>query len=223
MGMLDLLKGRKPAPAGRKRSPAGTGSAAGPASTQFQASSQVTLQGSGSSVHATRKDVLKLVLRECLSRNGIPQQWLTADLLRTTNTRREHGIHVRFLVRHWEPRLLVHGVALEREFADRLLMLDPQARDWLMGFSWQFAMEDSSACPPLPHPGAWTAPSPQAEGPLAAPETRPGDIIAGPVVIPQPVDDVRADLERLLALRDEDLKRHGGGADQFAPTRPATL
>ena len=66
--------------------------------------------------------------------------------------------------------------------------------------------------------------------PVAAPEPKPalppqqsGDVIAGPVVIPQPQDDVRGDLERLLALRDEDLRRHDGRRDSYAPTRPATL
>lgn len=217
MGMLDLLRGKKPAAAPGQPRPAKNPA---PPSTEF-GPSQLS-QHSPASVHSVRKDLLRLVLRETLNRNGIPQDWVSADMLRTTNSRREQGIHVRFLVRHWDPRLLVHGVALEQDFTDRLLLLDPQARSWLMGFSWQFAMADSAGCPPLPHPGAWTASSGANAAP-ASPETRPGDIIAGPVVIPQPAEDVRGDLERLLALRDEDLKRHGQGGDNFAPTRPASL
>ncbi len=42
-------------------------------------------------------------------------------------------------------------------------------------------------------------------------------------MIPRPAEDVRADLERLLAARDEDMKRHSQGGDNFAATRPATL
>ncbi|HZY16600.1 MAG TPA: hypothetical protein VFE74_08215 [Ramlibacter sp.] len=214
MGIFALLRGKKPASRAKPHSKA-------PASTEF-AASQLSVQGVVVSTHSIRKDLLKLVLRETLMRAGIPQAWLTADLLRTTSSRREQGIHVRFLVRHWEPRLMLHGVALEREFLQRIVMLDPLSVDWLMGFSWQFAMEDTSACPPLPHPGSWTAvPSVPHSAPV--PETRPGDIIAGPVLIPQPVDEVKADLERLLALRDEDMKRHGLSGDPFAPTRPATL
>lgn len=223
MGMLDLLLGRKAAPAARTRhsKPAPT--------TQFD--SQHT-QAGGSS-QSVRKDLLKLAMRDTLTRNGIPPTWLAVDLLRTTSAKKEAGLHVRFLVRHWEPRLLQHGVALEKEFTHRLLLLDPQARGWLMGFSWQFALDDTSACPGLPHPKSWTAPPPpSAAAPLA---TTPApiasaDVIEGPAPIevraPEEArapDEVRADLERLLALRDEDLQRHGAREHAYAPTRPATL
>ena len=57
------------------------------------------------SMNSTRKDVLRLVLREMLTRNGIPQTWIAADMLRTTSSKRLEGLHVRFLVRHWQPRL----------------------------------------------------------------------------------------------------------------------
>jgi hypothetical protein len=123
----------------------------------------------------------------------------------------------------------MHAVAFEAEFTDRLQLLDPQAGTWLMGFSWQFTMEDRSACPALPHPATWTAPPPpSAPAPLGAAGVEPssyGDVIAGPTALeePRPLDDVRADLERLLALRDEDLRKHGAAERAYAATRPATL
>ena len=214
MGMLDLLLGRKKEVPAKPRN-----SRTSPNTTQFVASQLPP--GSGSP-HAVRKDVLKLVLRELLTRNGIPQTWITAEMLRTTSPRREQGLHVRFLIRRWDPRLMLHGPAFEGEFLQRLLMLDPLAADWLMGFSWQFALEDTAACPPMPHPGSWTAPpAPQREA--CAPLTKPGDIIEGPVVIPRGANGVRADLEQLLALRDEDIRRHAKGGANFAATRPATI
>lgn len=214
MGMFDLLRGKKAETTARPRN-----SRPPPASTQFEAS-----QMSPGSTNSVRKDLLKLALRDMLMRNGIPQAWVSADMLRTSSPRREPGLHVRFLVRRWEPRLMLHGPALEQEFTNRLLMLDPQAADWLMGFSWQFALDDASACPPLPHPGAWTAPQATAGQPQAeARVTKPGDIIEGPVVIPRSPDSVRAELEQMLSVRDEDHKRQTQGGDTFAPTRPATL
>ena len=212
MGLLHLLLGKKPA---ARKAPAKAASS----KSQFASS---TL-GPAGSPHSVRKDLLRLVLREMLQRNGIPSAWLSADLLRTTTARREEGIHVRFLVRTWEPRLMLHGVAFEKEYLQRLLLLDPLAVNWLMGFSWQFVLPDTAVCPPMPHAGSWTAPPAPPAAPAARPPQESGDVIAGPVVIPQPQDDVRGDLERLLALRDADLNRHGGHRDNYAPTRPATL
>ncbi|HEX2545682.1 MAG TPA: hypothetical protein VHL79_12425 [Ramlibacter sp.] len=213
MGMFDKLLGKK------AEGPARPRAGAGPNSTQFDASQQMS-SGAGQA-QALRKDLLRLVLREMLTRNGIPQEWLAADMLRTSSpAAKEHGLHVRFLVKRWEPRLMLHGPALEQEFAQRLTVLDPAAEKWLMGFSWQFAMEQRGACPPLPHPGSWTAPAESEAAPLS-PATRPGDIIEGPAMTPRPLDEVRADLESLLALRDQDMKRHAG--DAYAATRPASL
>lgn len=212
MGMLNFLTGKKEPPGTPRHS------RTGPNSVQFAASQMASDLGS---VHSLRKDLLKLVLREMLVRNGIPQPWLSADMLRTTSPKRQQGIHVRFLVRTWEPRLLLHGPALERDFQQRLLLLDPASGDWLMGFSWQFALSDLAECPALPHPGSWTAPPARPAEPQPR-ETKPGDIIEGPVVLARSAEDVRADLEKLLAVRDDDLRRNTQATD-FAPTRPAVF
>lgn len=196
-----------------------------PTSTQFvQSHAQPDSGSAAASQHAIRKDLLRVVLRETLVRNGIPTSWLAADLLRTTSPKREPGIHVRLLLRHWDPRLLMCGVAFEQNFYRRLLTMDPQATQWLMGVSWQYAMDDLSACPQLPHPGSWTAATDQ---PLPQAATHPGqapataDVIAGPVHIARHQDDVRADLQKLLAARDAD--RAAAGAEAFASTQPISL
>ncbi len=172
--------------------------------------------------HARRKDLLKTVLRETLVHNGIPLQWIAADMLRTTNGRREQGLHMRLLVRHWHPQLLLCGVALEQNFHRRLLAVDPESEHWLMGVSWQYAMDNLEACPPLPHPGSWTAPADDAStapSPLAAPSPVGGDFIAGSARFPSE-GGKRAELERMLAERDTAATRAGGTADSFAATQP---
>ena len=231
--------------------------------------SQVSLSGSsqhsGSSLapeNATRRELLRLVLRETLSQAGIPPSWIGADLLSATSRGREPGIHVRLLIKHWDPRLMRHGVAFEQAFKTGVLTMDPQAANWLLGISWQFSLADDQICPPLPHPGVWTSGIPDANKPnpvkMDEPVLDPNDLLGGSILISGPAAthassearaaaadtnrqavgrgapesktdgraDVKADLERLFAVRDADLQRHLGideRAHQFAATEPAPL
>lgn len=107
--------------------------------------------------NASRRELLRLVLRDTLNRTGIPTSWLGADLLAATSRGREPGIHVRLLVKHWDPRLMVHGIAFENAYKKRVLTLDPLAERWLLGISWQYSLADERACPAMPHPGVWTS------------------------------------------------------------------
>jgi hypothetical protein len=207
MGLMGLFR----------RAEASADARAGPASVQF-VPSQPGLDAK--TEHQVRKEVLQVVMRDTLLRNGIPSAWLRIDILRTTSAQRQPGVHVRFLLLQWRPQVIAHGVALERDFHRRLLALDPGADDWLMGFSWQFALEDASACPPLPHAGSWTAMP--AGAPRAPQERQPQDsglVIAGPVTIPSGSDGAHDDVEKLQGIRSDDRKRH----DAYAPTSPSVL
>lgn len=152
---------------------------------------------------AARREVLQLALRESLQRHGIPTSWITADALSATSRNSEAGLHWRLAIKHWDPRLMLHGVALQHSLVNRVLMYDPRAHDWLLGISWQFALPDESECPAMPHPGSWTA-DPRPEPAAAAhAELQPGgsaDLIEGPLHISG--SDSKAELDRLMAERD---------------------
>jgi hypothetical protein len=181
-----------------------------------------SLPNSGSAA-SVRKDLLRVVMRETLFRNGIPAHWLAAEILRSLNSKREPGFHLRILVRHWDPRLMLYAVALQRNLQQRLLLLDPNCGEWLVGFSWQFVLPESARCLPLPHPSTWTTPPPPADTEPGAPITRGADLIQGPVQIGGAgPGSPRAQLERLLAARDQDLGR-SGSHQGFDPTRPDQL
>src|SRR5687767_15044801 len=112
MGMFDWFGG-KPAKTSAKGKP--RASQVSPNSTQFVHSQSQPNSASAGSQHSVRKDLLKVVLRETLTRNGIPASWIGADLLRSNSPKRggESGVHVRLLIRHWDPRLMMCGVAFE--------------------------------------------------------------------------------------------------------------
>lgn len=111
----------------------------------------------------TRRQLLRLVLRETLQDNGIPFDWVQAEALQAVAPDRE-GIHVRFLLCAWQPRFLTYCLAFQREFKARVLAFDPMARTWLMGFSWQYALPRGTAYPILP-PGRMWAEHSSAEEP----------------------------------------------------------
>lgn len=189
----------------------------------------------------SRRELLRSTLRDTLNRHGIPASWITCETLVTTSRTREQGIHWRLVIHHWDPRLLAHGIAFQQSLIKRVTTFDPLASAWLTGISWQFALADESACPPMPHPGIWTsqsAPAPSAAAPQAQAAASGGsaDVIAGPVRIAQAAAEpptprspaTRAELDQLFSARDADFKRHA--ADQsdadpsnYLPTEPAKL
>lgn len=226
MSFFNRLLGRSAAPSSRP-------------SSQIS-SVQSQQHNPAASTATTRRELLRSTLRDTLNRHGIPASWITCETLVTTSRTREHGIHWRLVVHHWDPRLLAHGIAFQQSLIKRVTTFDPLASAWLMGISWQFALADESSCPPMPHPGVWTsdttsAPSVPAQ---AQPEPSGGsaDVIAGPVRIaeeaaaapPARSAVTKAELDQLFAVRDADFQRHAAGqseADpsQYLPTEPARL
>ena len=176
---------------------------------------------SASAEHAARRELLRAVLRKTLNRHGIPTTWLGAEMLAATSRGRQTGIHWRLLIKHWDPRLLPHAVALQNSLVLRLLNHDPLASEWLMGISWQFALAEEDTCPPMPYPGFWTAEpalEPEEEALLEV-AGGSGDVISGPAHVPetaaprtQESDSIRSDLDKLLAIRDAEMQ---GAEERF--------
>jgi hypothetical protein len=52
---------------------------------------------------------------------------------------------------------MLHGIAFENAYKKRVLTLDPLSERWLLGISWQYSLDNDSACPSMPHPGIWTS------------------------------------------------------------------
>lgn len=205
---------------------------AAPASRPHSQLNSVMSQQGPSSATQTRRELLRVVLRDTLNRHGIPTAWIAAEVLTSTSRTGEKGIHWRLVIKHWDPRLMLHGVAIQHALIKRVTTFDPLASSWLTGISWQFQLADESLCPALPPPPVWTAephaPPPQ-HHPLPPQPT--GDVIEGPVHIEgharpaNEADHARADLEALMAVRDADFAKHGSEKTQpvWLSTEPARL
>ena len=196
------------------------------------------LGGSGSQSRS-RRELLRVVLRDTLYRHGIPAAWFDAEVLVSTSRAGERGIHWRLVVKHPDERLLTYAVALQHALIKRLTTFDPLASTWLTGVSWQYSLPDGASSPALPHPGTWKEPPGALALPTAAALPAGGgaaDVIAGPTASEQATHraaeqvqqnsvDARADLEGLFAVRDADFRRHasGDGASEDAATQPMFL
>ena len=227
MSLIDRLLGRKPSRTQHAQPP----NSELPPNSQSHLSSVQSQMPSHSlaTQNATRRELLRVVLRDTLTRHGLPVTWIVADMLVATSRARDPGIHWRLSIKHWDERLMTHTVALQNNLIKRVLSFDPLATNWLMGISWQLALEDESACPPMPHPGLWTQePARQPKVPEPVAQGGEGDVIAGPVVIGAQTDasaTAREDLEKLFAIRDADRLNHGAAEPRhtFAATEPAKL
>ena len=109
---------------------------------------------SGGSQSRSRRELLRLVLRDTMIRHGIPAEWLEAEVLVSTSRTGERGIHWRLSIRHWDPRLLHHAPAIQQALLRRLATFDALASSWLTGVSWQFASPEEPARTAMPHPAS---------------------------------------------------------------------
>lgn len=162
-----------------------------------------------------RRELLRLALRQSLGRNGIPVHWIGAEAVELPGP--GNPLHVRLLVQHWDDRLPRLFLAFQEDFEQRLLAVEPLARTWLRGFSWQFQLVDATPHPRLPEPGSWlesrevvSAPAPLVVSPANAAAAAASAAAAD--------RKIKEELERLFAHQDAERAMAPQQPD-FEPTR----
>lgn len=152
---------------------------------------------------ASRRGLLSRALNGTLVGHGMSPTWITGETLAGLTRAKHRGIHLRLVVRQWQPDLGNYLVALQKEILARLCSLDPLADEWLAGISWRFELGDESRCPAASQIPRWQGSAAGASATEAA----------GP-----PEQQV---LHRVLAPADEAfLARAALGHDGFSPTLP---
>jgi len=110
--------------------------------------------------NSIRRQLVQVVLRDCLRRHGIPARWIECQMLVTDSRSRGPGLYVRLVLRHWDERLLLYAFAFETQLRAAITQFEPQADTWLHGMSWQFDLRASCPYLDMPDPTSW-APSVQ--------------------------------------------------------------
>jgi hypothetical protein len=174
--------------------------------------------------HVAHYKLVQMVLRLLLRKHGIPGHWIELQELAVPGKVRGLGMHIRLVLKYWDPNLMNHLQAFQNQFLTDIKRYEPKHKEWLYGMSWQ--LETGSSCPnsTLPDKPFWTVPGRPALMPDAntAPATADAAVaaVAPPHAPPAPVDHTK--LERLFADRDQEMKRNAESGDgpEFQDTQP---
>ena len=145
-------------------------SAAGPESAQFHESEPTTEPGS--SRNAPRRELVQVILRDCMRRHGIPSAWIDCRILSVVSRKSTSGMHVQLLVRDGVDRLLTYVPAFQSSFMDEISRFDPRVQDWLFSVSWQFENFTAATSTRMPDPGVWAG------------NTQPAALVSTPAQLP---------------------------------------
>lgn len=201
MGFFSKLFGKSASVSGRPRKAASRAPAARPPMSSIPPANM-------------RRELLRLALRQSLSRNGIPVHWIGAEAVEMPGP--GNPLHVRLLVQHWDDRLPRLFLAFQEDFEQRLLAVEPLARTWLRGFSWQFQLVDPTPHPRLPEPGSWLERGEVVSAP--APLVSPANAAAAAASAATADRKIRDELERLFAQQDA-ARAMAPQHPDFEPTR----
>lgn len=191
------------------------------------------------SENATRRQLVQVLLRDVLRRSGIPADWIECQMLLVSSRTRGNGMYVRLVLKHWDHRLMNYTVAFQSALMTEIERFEPRASDWLHGISWQMNMDDSCPYIELPEKSFW---QPNSKSPFITPtlpRAMAGDVhppaalqrrerAARPNPPAPDVDenDPTLDLERLFAIRDQELDRQAANGlipVGYEKTQPASL
>lgn len=168
--------------------------------------------------NGTRRQLVQMLLRDCLRRHGIASDWVECQMLVVNSRSRGPGMYVRLVLRHWDARLMTYAFALQNELLAAITQFEPQSGTWLHGISWEFKVGDSCPYPDMPDPAIWRPPARAAAAAAVATATA--------VPAANAEDDVMRDLKALqdmFAARDASIeqKTAAGGHTDFQPTQPS--
>lgn len=169
------------------------------------------------SENATRRQLVQVLLRDVLRRSGVPSDWVECHMLPVSSRKRGHGMYVRLVMRHWDPRFVNYAFAFQKTLLTDIERFDPESSSWLYGISWQFDVEGSCPYTAMPERSFWKQPVQTVHAPavkVRAPvpkEALVTSAVAPPQNNPDEIDDPKTDLERLFAIRDQELNRHAVG------------
>ncbi|RYG12784.1 MAG: hypothetical protein EON92_07375 [Burkholderiales bacterium] len=193
------------------------------------------------SENATRRQLVFVLLRDALRRYGIPTRWVECQMLVVSSRSRGQGMYLRLVLKHWDYRMMNYLHAFQTALLVDIERFEPQSADWLHGISWQLEVADTCPYLEMPDKSFWqeprqtlqpaapvdliSVPRPPAAGGRPIADRTPSAAFADTTTLDEE-DQTREDLEKLFAIRDQELSRHvddGRAHFGYEKTQPAPL
>lgn len=174
--------------------------------------------------NATRRKLLLVLLRDVLSRHGIPQDWIDLHILAVNSASRGPGIYIRLVLKHWDARLLNYAQAFQNELLIDIGRFESNASEWLHGISWQLEMTASCPYTTVPDKAFWDEPA-QDQGPDAPLVQVTGAANATPPLKTTPVNSAMEDVNRVFLARDREISHaaENSSPPEYEKTWPVPL
>jgi hypothetical protein len=168
----------------------------------------------------SRRELVKLVLRESMRRHAVPSDWIDCRMLPVVTSKRKTGVHVQLIVKQGQASLLGYIPAFQSSLMAEVEKYDPRAWDWLLSISWQFDGITAMTGGQLPGAGGWAKPG----AALAARSTSFASEQEPELDLTAEEADVAEDLKALFAIRDAVLKTPQADVQaDFEETRPSNF
>jgi hypothetical protein len=173
-----------------------------------------------------RRQLVQVLLRDCLRKNGIPTGWVECQMMVVSSRSRGPGMYVRLVMRHWDLRLLTYAHAFEAQLLAAITQFEPEASTWLQGISWDFDVGNTCPYLDMPEPAFWLAHSAPAHASapstVAATVAVPAGAVAATAAGTDTDAEVLQDLQRMFAIRDADIEQQAATAPvDFQNTEPS--
>lgn len=122
---------------------------------------------------ATRRELVRTVLRDTLQKNGIPVTWIALKTVTPAADGEKDSHLVQLTIREGNENLMRYAPALQQLLGQGLARFDAGTHRARYVFYWSYAPEGSYPAMAMPEPEFWTA---KATGPTAGSPARKFDL-----------------------------------------------
>ncbi len=120
--------------------------------SQFQHSRSSTITSSSD----LQRELIRVVLKDTLRRNGIPFDWLSCEVITIAQGPDTHEqLHIQLMLMKWHELFLRYAQALEHQLLRGLDRFDPSVDHSRYIISWRFSPDCGCPFGTLPPPVVW--------------------------------------------------------------------